>query len=76
LTNDIDTTADRAFAKGSSGPMLGAALGLALLVTATITGSYNINSLFSLAGLAIVFGGVAAVAFMSFPPDDVCKAIG
>ncbi len=56
--------------------MLGAAFGLALLVTATITGSDSIHSLVSLGGLVIVFGGVTAVAFMSFPPDDVYQAMG
>jgi chemotaxis protein MotA len=46
------------------------------LVIATITGSDSIHSLVSLGGLVIVFGGVMAVAFMSFPPDEVYKAVG
>ena len=57
-------------------PSLGAAFGLALLAAATATGSDTVHSLFNLGGLVIVFGGVTAVAFMSFQPDDVCKAMG
>jgi chemotaxis protein MotA len=56
--------------------MLGAAFGLALLVVAIATGSDSVNSLFSIGGLVIVFGGVTAVAFMSFGPDDVYAAMG
>ena len=55
--------------------MLGATFGAALLAAATITGSDGLNSLFNLGGLIIVFGGVTAVAFMSFRPDDVCEAM-
>ena len=72
FTGDIDTREGRAFAKGS---MLGAAFGLALLAAATVTGSDTVHSLFNLGGLVIVFGGVTAVAFMSFQPTDVCKAM-
>jgi chemotaxis protein MotA len=56
--------------------MLGAGFGVALLAAATITGSDGLHSLFNLGGLIIVFGGVTAVAFMSFRPDDVCEAMG
>ena len=59
----------------SRGPMLGAAFGLALLVAAIATGSNSVSSLSSLGGLVIVFGGVTAVAFMSFRPDDVYGAL-
>jgi chemotaxis protein MotA len=59
----------------SHGPMLGAAFGLALLAAAIATGSNSVDSLFSLGGLVIVFGGVTAVAFMSFRPDDVYEAL-
>jgi chemotaxis protein MotA len=55
--------------------MLGAAFGLALLAAVVATGSNSVNSLFSLGGLVIVFGGVTAVAFMSFRPDDVYQAL-
>src|SRR5580700_1212927 len=59
----------------SRGPMLGAAFGLALLVAAIATSSNSVSSLSSLGGLVIVFGGVTAVAFMSFRPDDVYGAL-
>lgn len=59
----------------SRGPMLGAAFGLALLVAAIATSSNSLSSLSSLGGLVIVFGGVTAVAFMSFRPDDVYRAL-
>jgi chemotaxis protein MotA len=59
----------------SRGPMLGAAFGLALLAAAIATGSNSVSSLSSLGGLVIVFGGVTAVAFMSFRPDDVYGAL-
>jgi chemotaxis protein MotA len=59
----------------SRGPMLGAAFGLALLVAAIATSSNSVSSLSSLGGLVIVFGGVTAVAFMSFRPDDVHGAL-
>jgi chemotaxis protein MotA len=55
--------------------MLGAAFGLALLVAAIATNSNSLSSLSSLGGLVIVFGGVTAVAFMSFRPDDVYRAL-
>jgi chemotaxis protein MotA len=55
--------------------MLGAAFGLALLVAAIATSSNSVSSLSSLGGLVIVFGGVTAVAFMSFRPDDVYGAL-
>ena len=59
----------------SRAPMLGAAFGLVLLAAAIATGSNSVNSLFSLGGLVVVFGGVTAVAFMSFRPDDVYQAL-
>jgi chemotaxis protein MotA len=55
--------------------MLGAAFGLALLVAAIATSSNSVSSLSSLGGLVIVFGGVTAVAFMSFRSDDVYGAL-
>jgi chemotaxis protein MotA len=55
--------------------MLGAAFGLALLAVVIATGSTSVNSMFSLGGIVIVFGGVTAVAFMSFQQDDVCCAL-
>ena len=70
--DDIDTREGPAFAKG---PIVGAAFGLALLAAATATGSDTVHSLFNLGGLVIVFGGVTSVAFMSFQPDDVRKAM-
>jgi chemotaxis protein MotA len=72
LTNGIDKREGVAFTRS---PMLGAAFGVALLAAATIAGSDGIHSLLSLGGLVIVFGGVTAVAFMSFRPADVCKAL-
>ncbi len=55
--------------------MLGAAFGLALLAAAIATGSNSGSALFGLGGMVIVFGGVTAVAFMSFRPDDVYAAM-
>ena len=69
--DDIDTREGPAF----KGPIVGAAFGLALLAAATATGSDTVHSLFNLGGLVIVFGGVTSVAFMSFQPDDVRKAM-
>jgi hypothetical protein len=73
VTDSVEKCARLGFAKA---PMLGAAFGVALLAAATATGSDGLRSLFSLGGLIIVFGGVTAVAFMSFRPDDVCNAMG
>jgi chemotaxis protein MotA len=55
--------------------MSGAAFGLLLVLTAVATTSGGLDSLFSFGGLIIVFGGVVAVAFMSFRAEDVRTAI-
>ena len=70
--DDIDTREGPAFAKG---PSWEPRLASALLAAATATGSDTVHSLFNLGGLVIVFGGVTSVAFMSFQPDDVRKAM-
>jgi chemotaxis protein MotA len=72
VTDSIDSRQGLVFARA---PMLGAAFGLALIASATIMGSDGLHALFGLGGLIIVFGGVTAVAFMSFRPDDVCVAM-
>ncbi len=72
MSDRIDKRDGVALAKG---PMLGAAFGAALVASATLTGSDGGHSLSSLGGLIIVFGGVTAVAFMGFRPDDVWKAM-
>lgn len=73
MTLSIDRLQGLACARA---PLLGAAFGIALLAAAVATGSDGLHSLLNLGGLIIVFGGVTAVAFMSFRPDDVCEAIG
>jgi chemotaxis protein MotA len=57
-------------------PLLGAAFGLLLLLGPVALGARGLLILFSLGGLAIVGGGVIAVAFMSFEAEDVRKALG
>ncbi|HZB91330.1 MAG TPA: MotA/TolQ/ExbB proton channel family protein [Stellaceae bacterium] len=56
-------------------PVLGAAFGLLLVLGPMAFGVHGFLILFSLGGLAIVVGGVIAVAFMSFAADDVHKAL-
>ena len=56
-------------------PILGAAFGLLLVLVPIALGARGLLILFSLGGLAIVVGGVIAVAFMSFAAADVRQAL-
>jgi chemotaxis protein MotA len=56
-------------------PVVGAAFGLLLVLGPIALGARGLLILFSLGGLAIVVGGVIAVAFMSFEADEVRKAL-
>jgi chemotaxis protein MotA len=56
-------------------PLLGAAFGLLLLLVPVALGARGLLLLFSLAGIAIVAGGVIAVAFMSFEAHEVRQAL-
>jgi chemotaxis protein MotA len=56
-------------------PIVGAGFGLLLVLGPIALGARGLLILFSLGGLAIVVGGVIAVAFMSFEADDVRKAL-
>jgi chemotaxis protein MotA len=62
----------RAYARA---PVAGAAFGLLLLLGPVVLGARGLLFLFSLGGLAIVVGGVIAVAFMSFDSGDVREAL-
>ncbi len=56
-------------------PIIGAAFGVLLLLGPVALGARWVLFLFSLGGLAIVVGGVIAVAFMSFEADEVRRAL-
>ena len=59
----------------ATGPVAGALFGLLILASPLAFSANGYLLLFSLAGLAIVFGGVIATAFMSFPAADVATAL-
>jgi chemotaxis protein MotA len=63
---------DRPFARA---PVAGAAFGGVLVLGCIALSANNILAFFSLGGLIVVIGGVIAVAFMSFPADDVHAAL-
>jgi chemotaxis protein MotA len=56
-------------------PLIGAALGLLIVVAAVAASASTFLAFFNLAGLLIVVGGVIAVAFMSFQTSDVRRAL-
>jgi chemotaxis protein MotA len=56
-------------------PVMGAAFGFLLVMSAIVLSSRSFLAFFSLGGLMIVVGGVIAVAFMSFESADVKKAL-
>lgn len=56
-------------------PVIGAAFGFLLVMSAIVVSSRSFLAFFSLGGLMIVVGGVIAVAFMSFEASDVKTAL-
>lgn len=56
-------------------PIVGAVFGIVLVLSPVLLGARGILILVSLAGLAIVVGGVIAVAFMSFAANEVRAAL-
>jgi chemotaxis protein MotA len=56
-------------------PLIGAALGLLIVVASVASSASSLFAFFNLAGLLIVVGGVIAVAFMSFETSDVRRAL-
>lgn len=56
-------------------PVLGLAVGFALVLGAVMLSTHSFLAFFSIEGLVVVVGGVIAVAFMSFEADDVRKAL-
>jgi chemotaxis protein MotA len=56
-------------------PMIGAGLGLLIVVASIAASASTFLAFFNLAGLLIVVGGVIAVAFMSFQTSDVRRAL-
>src|ERR1700733_995872 len=56
-------------------PVIGAAFGFLLVLSAIILSSHSFMAFFSLGGLMIVVGGVIAVAFMSYESAEVKKAL-
>ena len=56
-------------------PILGAAFGVLLVLVPIALGARGLLIVFSFGGLAIVVGGVIAVAFMSFAAADVRQAL-
>jgi chemotaxis protein MotA len=69
------TSLDRAVPPLARGPVVGAAFGTMIVLSPIIFSAHGFLLLFSLAGLVIVVGGVCATAFMSFPTNDVTKAL-
>ena len=57
-------------------PLLGLALGFALVLGAVMLSTGSLLAFFSIEGLVIVVGGVIAVAFLSFEAEDVRTALG
>jgi chemotaxis protein MotA len=55
--------------------VVGALFGLAVVLSPIAFSAHGLLLFFSLAGLIIVFGGVIAAAFMSFPACDVHTAL-
>jgi chemotaxis protein MotA len=60
---------------GTPTPIIGAAFGVLLVLSPILLGARGYLILMSLAGLAIVVGGVIAVAFMSFAANEVRLAL-
>ena len=56
-------------------PIIGAAFTFLLVLSPLILSGHPSLIVFSLGGLVIVVGGVITVAFMSFEPDEVRKAL-
>jgi chemotaxis protein MotA len=56
-------------------PLLGLAVGFALVLGAVMLSTGSLLAFFSIEGLVIVVGGVIAVAFLSFEAEDVHKAL-
>ena len=54
---------------------MGAAFGVAIMLSPVLFSAHGFLLLFSLAGLVIVVGGVIATAFMSFQTGDVQRAL-
>jgi chemotaxis protein MotA len=63
------------FSKYRRPPVYGAAFGVVIVLSSIVVSSHGILGFFSLGGLLIVVGGVIAVAFMSFQPEDVHEAL-
>jgi chemotaxis protein MotA len=59
----------------SRAPILGAAFGLALILSPIALGARGYLLFFGFLGLVIVIGGVIAVAFMSFSANEVSRAL-
>lgn len=57
-------------------PLMGLALGFALVLGAVMLSTGSLFAFFSIEGLVIVVGGVIAVAFLSFEAEDVGAALG
>jgi len=64
-----------AFKTYARAPVLGATLGVFLVMSSIVVSSHRFWAFFSLEGLLIVGGGVIAVAFMSYEGEDVRKAL-
>jgi chemotaxis protein MotA len=56
-------------------PVMGAVFGFLFILGAIVLSTRSLLAFFSIEGLAIVVGGVIAVAFMSFEAEDVRKAL-
>jgi len=69
------TTSDPSSSPYAKGPVTGAAFGAIIMLTPIAFGAHGFLVLFSLAGLLIVVGGVIATAFMSFPGNEVLRAL-
>jgi chemotaxis protein MotA len=57
-------------------PLVGLAVGFALVLGAVMLSTGSLLAFFSIEGLVIVVGGVVAVAFLSFEAEDVQVALG
>jgi chemotaxis protein MotA len=57
------------------GPVAGVGFGVMIMLSPVAFSAHGFLLLFSLVGLIIVLGGVIATAFMSFPADDVQRAL-
>ncbi len=56
-------------------PVAGLAFGLVFILGTIVLSTRSLLGFFSIEGMVIVFGGVIAVAFMSFEAEDVRKAL-